>query len=46
MQLAGLPYSVADFLSKDKGTETQGQQMSAPAMNEFVPLARPKMIKD
>lgn len=46
MQLAGLPYSVADFLSKDKGTETQGQQMSAPAMNEFVPLARPEMIKD
>lgn len=45
-QLAGLPYSVSDFLSMDKVTKFQGQQMSAPASHEFVPLARPKMIKD
>ena len=45
-QLAGLPYSVSDFLSMDKVTKFQGQQMSAPALHEFVPLARPKMIKD
>ena len=45
-KLAGLPYSVSDFLSMDKVTKFQGQQMSAPALHEFVPLARPKMIKD
>ncbi|MGM9766879.1 MAG: M64 family metallopeptidase [Candidatus Cryptobacteroides sp.] len=51
-QLAGLPYSVSEFLSMDKVTRSQQLRLaapgltSAPGMGDFVPLARPKMIRE